>query len=109
VSFGTWKQLDPIEDIARKLNFDIKRCSSWVDFGEQFRAANGKDVGTMVQRARAIASHLSAGERSVLQAVLHAADFSWLADELHHKGTWDLLSYTRGDHAVAVALVIAKP
>lgn len=108
MNFKTWKQLDPVEDVAQKLGFDIDKCSSWEDYGDRFRTANDKDVGHMVTRARKIAGHLSTGELSVLQAMLHAADFSWLADELAGEGTWERFDRTYGDNATAVALAILR-
>jgi len=108
MDFKTWKTLDPIEDIARKLGFDLSRCSSWDDYGSRFRAANDKDVGHLVKRAKEIASHLSTGELSVLQAMLHAADFSRQADEISEERTWRRLDNTYGDNATAVALAIIR-
>lgn len=108
MNFETWKNLDPVEDVARKLGFDVSRCRSWSEYGERFRATNDKDVGHLVTRAKEIEGHLSTGELAVLQAMLHAADFSWLADELAGKGTWQRLDRVHGDHATAVALAILK-
>ncbi len=108
MNFNTWKTLDPVEDIAHKLGFDVSQCSSWDDYGSRFRAANGKDVGRLVTRAAEIAHHLPAGELSVLAAMLHAADFSRQADTLCGGATWKGLDRTHGDDATAVALAILR-
>jgi hypothetical protein len=108
MNFETWKRLSPVEEISQKLNFDIANCSSWEDYGERFRTANDRNIGHMVTRARAIIGHLSTGEVPVLQAMLHAADFSWLSDELSGDGTWQRLDRTYDDNAKAVALAILR-
>lgn len=108
MNFKTWKGLDPVEDIARKLDFDVSQCGSWDDYSSRFQTANGKDAGHMVKRAKKIAGVLSTGELSVLQAMLHAADFSRQADELCEGKTWKGLDYTHGDNATAVALAILR-
>lgn len=108
MDFNTWKTLDPVEDIARKLGFDVSRCGSWDDYGSRFRAANDKDVGHLVTRAKEIAGVLTTGELAVLQAMLHAADFSRQADELCEGATWKGLDRTHGDNATAVALAIMR-
>lgn len=108
MDFSTWKTLDPVEDIAHKLGFDVSRCSSWDDYGSRFRATNDKDVGHLVTRAAEIADDLTAGELSVLAAMLHAADFSRQADTLCEGATWKGLDRTHGDEATAVALAILR-
>jgi hypothetical protein len=105
MDFDAFKHLDPVEDIARKLGFDIGSCRSWDDYGSRFQAANDKDAGHMVKE---IAGILSTGELPVLQAMLHAADFSRQADEISEERTWRRLDYTHGDNATAVALAIMR-
>ncbi|MBB4282618.1 hypothetical protein GGE43_002535 [Agrobacterium tumefaciens] len=108
MDFSTWKTLDPVEDIAHKLGFDVSRCGSWDEYGSRFRAANDKDAGHLVTRAKEIAGVLTTGELAVLQAMLHAADFSRQADELCEGATWRGLDRTHGDNATAVALAIMR-
>ena len=94
--------------MAERLGFDVRSCNSWQSYRESFVAANGKDDGTMVAGARNAAGYLSVGELSVLLAMLHAADFSWLADELSEGNMWRNLDYTRGEYAAAVGLAISR-
>lgn len=108
MDFSTWKTLDPVEDIAYKLGFDIGSCRSWNDYSSRFQTANDRDVGHLVKRAKEIAGVLSTGELPVLQAMLHAADFSRQADEIAEERTWRRLDYTQGDNATAVALAILR-
>lgn len=108
MNFKTWKTLDPVEDMARKLGFDISLCNDWDDYGHRFQAANDRDVGHLVKRAKKIAGILSTGELPVLQAMLHAADFSRQADEISEERTWRRLDSTYGDNATAVALAIMR-
>lgn len=108
MDFDTWKNLDPVEDVARKLGFDIGSCRSWDHYGSRFRAANDKDTGHLVKRAKELAGVLSTGELPVLQAMLHAADFSRQADEISEERTWRRLDNTYGDNATAVALAIMR-
>jgi len=107
-SFTTWKTLSPVIQMAGKLGFKIEPCLSWQDYGERFRITNDTDAGYMVKSARDVFTGLSTGERPVLAAMLHAADFSWLADELSGSQTWTRLDRTYGDHAAAVALAIMR-
>jgi hypothetical protein len=108
-SFATWKMLSPVIQMAGRFGFEIEPCLSWEDYGERFRTANDKDAGYMVKSAREAFNGLSTDERPVLAAMLHAADFSWLADELSGSQTWTRLDRTYGDHAAAVALAIMRP
>jgi hypothetical protein len=107
-SFAAWKKLSPVVQMADGIGFDIEPCHNWEDYGTRFRAANDSD-GDMVNAARNLFGGLSTGERPVLVAMLHAADFSWLADELSGNETWTLLSRTYGNHAAAVAFAIMRP
>ncbi|MCJ8519076.1 hypothetical protein ABID21_002216 [Pseudorhizobium tarimense] len=106
--FNTWKSLTPIRDMARRLGFDVGSCHSWDDYSSRFQAANDRNVGHMVKKAKEIAGVLSTGELPVLQAMLHAADFSRQADEISDERTWRRLDHTYGDNATAVALAIMR-
>lgn len=65
-------------------------------------------VQGMAARAEDLWGYLSTGERPVLAAMLHAADFSRFADRFSAGGTWSALDRTYGDHAAAVALAILR-
>jgi hypothetical protein len=109
MDFKTWKQLPPVQQMAHRLGFDadLAECLDWDDYTASFIAAND-DNGRMVTKARGLVGYLSTGERPVLAAMLHAADFSRVADELAEQETWRQLDRTYGDHAAAVALAILR-
>ncbi|KJS08560.1 MAG: hypothetical protein VR78_17810 [Hoeflea sp. BRH_c9] len=106
--FQAWRALDPVIHMSRKLGFDMSQCYSWQSFRSEFIRVNDQDVGHLVQAARRIEGVLSTGELPVLLAMLHAADFSWLADELADGQTWRMMDRTHGPHATAVALAIMQ-
>jgi hypothetical protein len=107
MNFDTWKNLPPVFGMARRLGFDIRRCADWADYTQCFIRANDRD-GHLVHAARQTAASLSTGEIPVLQAMLAAADFAWLADELGQNRTWDRLDRTHGEHSKAVAIAILR-
>lgn len=109
MDFKTWKELLPVQQMAHQLDFgaDLAECHDWDDYTTRFIAANDKD-GQMVKKAQSLFDYLSTGERPVLEAMLHAADFSRFADELGGQETWRRLDRTYGDHAAAVALAILR-
>lgn len=108
-SFSTWKSLAPVQGMAARLGFEdaLSRCQSWDDYTRQFIRANDAN-GRMVKAAKGLWGYLSTGERPVLAAMLHAADFSRFADKFSEGETWSALDRTYGDHAVAVALAILR-
>jgi hypothetical protein len=109
VDFKTWKELGPVQEMAHRLGFnaDLAECHDWDDYTSQFIAANN-DSGRMVKKAQSLFDYLSTGERPVLAAMLHAADFSRIADQLSGAENWSMLDRTYDDHAVAVGLAIMR-
>lgn len=108
-TFSAWKNLPPVRGMATRLGFEdeLSRCQSWDDYKWDFIEANKAD-GRMVKAAKSLWSYLSTGERPVLAAMLHAADFSRFADEFSDGELWSALDRTYGDHARAVALAILR-
>lgn len=109
MTFTTWKNLDPVQGMGSRLNFEdaLALCHNWDDYKRRFIQANNAD-GCMVKAAKDLWGYLSTGERPVLAAMLHAADFSRFADEFSGGGTWSALDRTYGDHAAAVGLAIMR-
>lgn len=109
MNFDTWKHLDPVQGMAERLGFDtaLSQSQDWDDYTTRFIRAND-DNGRMVKAAEDLWGYLSTGERPVLAAMLHAADFSRFADRWSEGGTWSALDRTYGDHAAAVALAILR-
>lgn len=89
MDFNTWKNLPPVEDIAYRLGFAtaLGQSRTWDDYTERFVSANDQG-GKMVKPARKLYAELETEERPILAAMLHAADFSRVADELSENLTW---------------------
>lgn len=109
MDFNTWKHLAPVQSMAERLDFasSLALCEDWDDYTTRFIRAND-DGGKMVKAAEDLWGYLSTGERPVLAAMLHAADFSRFADRFSENATWTALDRTYGDHAAAVALAILR-
>ena len=109
MDFKVWKRLSPVQQIAEQLGFNktLAECTNWDDYTTRFIAANDRE-GRMVHAAKELFEVLSTGERPVLAAMSHAADFSRIADQLSGTETWSRLDRTYGDHAVAVGLAIMR-
>lgn len=106
--FMRWKLLPPTQDMAERLKLDLRDCHMWGDFTNLFCDENDRTQGDLVERIRKLACVVSTGEVPVLQAMLHAADYSRVADEIAGDDNWRRLSRTSGDHAEAVALAIMR-
>lgn len=109
----------PAGDLARRMGLDISGCISWQHFTATAVAYNNCDAekdderGLLVKAARRLCGSASTGEKAVICALLHAADFAWLADELSldHQGEplfWTRLDGTYGDHLRAVAAAVLR-
>lgn len=104
----------PARDLLRRIGVDISKCETWDEFtayvvkvNDAFNADEGK-CGLVVKRAVALYPVLSTGERVLMEAVLHAADFTRIATELADGETWRNLNFTYGTFAEAVAAVIVR-
>lgn len=106
--FDRWKSLPPIADMARRIDLDISNCQSWSDYTQRFCAMNDQTDGKLVENIRQLVGVVSTGEVPVLLAMLHAADYSRVADELSGDDIWRRLDYTHGDCAEAVGLAIMR-
>lgn len=106
--FMRWARLPPVLQMAQRLNLDILDCTDWDDFTELFGDENDLSGGQLIERIRKLACLLSSGELPVLLAMLHAADYSRVADELSGDNLWRKLDQTSVDHAEAVALPIRR-
>lgn len=96
----------PGGDICRRLGVNIDKCTTWQAFTATMVLSNRR--GVLVDAARHLDGVASSGERAVLHAMLAAADFAWLADELSDGHTWRRLDHVYGDHRLAVAACLAR-
>jgi hypothetical protein len=106
--FLRWKALSPVQDMASRIDLDISGCSSWSDYTEAFCSENDRSDGDLVKRVRHLANVVSTGEVPVLIGMLHAADYSRVADQIGGDDIWRRLSRTCGEHAEAAALAIMR-
>lgn len=109
MDFPTWKNLGPVKEIAARMGFeeDLSKATTWDDYTSRFIRANDNN-GRMVNAAQSLWGYLSRGERPVLAAMLHAADFSRFSDKFSDGGIWRDLDHTYGKHAAAVAIAILR-
>ena len=108
MAYPAYKELSSVSDVCRKLGIDISTAEGWDGLTRHCIRINDRNEGHLVKAAREAAGTLSTGEMPVLFSFLHAADFSWLADELSAGQTWRMLDRTYGPHAMAVALAILR-
>jgi hypothetical protein len=108
VDFGHWKSLDPVKEMCGRLGLDLNGCQTWSGFTEYVVETNRASGRTWVGKVREEEGSMSLGERPVLWAMLHAADFSWLADELSDGRFLRKVEDTHGDHRRAVALALLR-
>lgn len=95
--------------IARRIGIPIRRYRTWRDAQDGFRSLfDGSDSGSVMQRVRNEIYKMSTGEIAVACALLHALDYSWLADEMDGGRAWRRLDNVYGDHRRAVLAAILR-
>lgn len=95
--------------MCRRLGLEIvDDCQSWEEFTRIAVLYNDKSEGRLVQSASALFGVASHGERPLIQAILVAADFAWLADELAEGEAWRQTESTSGRHRLALAACLAR-
>lgn len=106
--FPRWKTLPPVQEMADRIGLDISQCRSWSDYTRAFCNENDRSDGNLVMRVRQLANVASTGEVPVLLGMLHAADYSRVADEIGGEDVWRRFDRTCGEHAEAAALAIIR-
>lgn len=107
-NFLVWKALPPVRDMAERISLDIGKCQTWSDYTEVFCAENRRSDGKLVDSIRKLAGVVSTGEVPVLLGMLHAADYSRVADEIGGDDIWRRFDRTYGECAQAAALAIMR-
>lgn len=105
LTFNDFKS-GPGRAICQRLGLRIDACASWDEF--TLAAVRFNAGGALVTRARDLDEVASSGERVLLHAILHAADFDWLADELTDGRAWRRMSSASGPYRNAVLACIAR-
>lgn len=96
-------------EMAHRLGVDISGCPTWRAFTTAMVAFNDTDAAArLVKAARAAAGFYSTGEKALLVALLVAADFAWLADEIAGPNAWERLTRCDDRHSRAIAAVILR-
>ena len=95
--------------MCRRLGLEIiDECQSWQELTRIAVLYNDKSNGQLVKSARALHRAASHGERPLIQAILVAADFAWLADELAEGEAWQKTESAIGKHRLAIAACLAR-
>ncbi|WP_288430157.1 hypothetical protein [uncultured Agrobacterium sp.] len=103
LTFQSFKS-GPAAAICRKAGFSIAKLGSWDQFTSAFQTLSERTDYELPKRFQTMPA--SSGETAVIQAILHAADYSRYADEMEQ--TWGRLDYVTGGHAEAVAASILR-
>lgn len=97
---------DPAAMVCIKTGLRIDKANSWETFTHLFQEMDAKRGGKLPDQFLALPA--STGESALIQAILHAADYSHYADRMEGTGTWKRLDYVTGVHAEAVAAAILR-
>jgi hypothetical protein len=97
------------DERRKPLSFDaeLAQRNNWGEYRQRFVATNGDD-GQLIRTARKFSKKASTGEVSVRAAMLHAGNFTDIADEISQAGVWTRFGRTRDEYAEAVALAIMR-
>ncbi|MFL5012712.1 hypothetical protein [Rhizobium sp.] len=96
----------PAGDLCQRAGLHLTEVSSWAGFTCQFQSQNTVTGGELVERLMNLPA--SSGEACVIQAILHAADYSRFSDELAGNRAWGRMSGVYDEHAEAVAAAILR-
>lgn len=105
LSFDDFK-CGPAANICAQAGFIIKPLHDWTDFTAAFGALDAKNDWKLSDTFRRLPG--GSGDTAVIQAILHAADYSHVADKMKGSGTWSRLQYVTGEYAEAVAAAILR-
>jgi hypothetical protein len=121
--FDSWLEEDMEQEIDPRLTFEafkngpagnlcnrgglyLDEVASWSEFASHFQSQNKASNGEVVRRLMNLPA--SSGEACVIQAILHAADYSRFSDDLAGNNAWDRLRGVFDEHAEAVAAAILR-
>ncbi|MND98270.1 hypothetical protein D3C80_906130 [compost metagenome] len=96
----------PAAMVCIKAGLRIDAATNWEEFTALFHQMDGRRGGCLADQFLKLPA--STGETALIQAILHAADFSNHADRIEGAGTWKRLDYVTGAHAQAVAAAIVR-
>ncbi|CDZ66317.1 Hypothetical protein NGAL_HAMBI2605_45930 [Neorhizobium galegae bv. orientalis] len=96
----------PAAMVCIKTGLRIDKAINWGGFTDLFQEMDARRGGKLPDQFLALPA--STGETALIQAILHAADYSQHADRMEGSGTWKRLDYVTGIHAQAVAAAIVR-
>ena len=96
----------PAAMVCIKTGLRIDKAINWGGFTDLFQEMDARRGGKLADQFLALPA--STGETALIQAILHAADYSHHADRMEGAGTWKRLDYVTGVHAHAVAAAIVR-
>ncbi|MGO6921253.1 hypothetical protein ACCS39_27360 [Rhizobium ruizarguesonis] len=105
LTFQSFKD-GPAYMLCIRAGLSLGTVETWSEYVSHFQKQNNKSRGKIVERLLSLP--VSSGEASVIQAILHAADYSRFADDHAHSRAWDRLSGVYDEHAEAVAAAILR-
>ncbi|MNE28866.1 hypothetical protein D3C80_1223240 [compost metagenome] len=105
LTFQSFKH-GPAGWLCGRAGMSLDALETWSEYASHFQKQNKKSGGKIVERLLSLP--VSSGEASVIQAILHAADYSRFADDHAQNRAWDRLSGVYDEHAEAVAAAILR-
>lgn len=110
MNFKEFKNCEPTLKVLEGLGLSecVSGCVDWYGFTKAVVGFNDQSGGRLVEDTKQYANSCSSGERVLLSAILYAADFSGLADNLDEGNTWRHFNRVSGLHRQAVVACIAR-
>lgn len=96
----------PGGEIAHRLGVPCDKAATWAEYTARFQRYAGDSKS--FARLRSEIEGLSRGEVAIACAMLHAVDYSWLADEVEGGQAWRRLDSVSGAHRSAVVAAILR-
>ncbi|WP_421423346.1 hypothetical protein [Agrobacterium rosae] len=96
----------PAAMVCIKAGLRIDAATNWTEFTILFQQMDARRGGGLADQFLNLPA--STGETALIQAILHAADFSSHADRMEGAGTWKRLDYVSGSYAQAIAAAIVR-
>ena len=91
--------------VLRRLGVTTAGIVTWRELTECAVQHNRETNGGFAKAARELAGAASSGEMVLLQALLHATDFSRLADEIAEGRAWRMMDHVSGEYQTAAACI----
>ena len=94
--------------VLRTLGRDISGLETWSEYTRSMLEMPDNEHKQFLERVRQFASECSSSQHGLIGAVLQAADYAWLADELGAGEFWRRVSNFDRNTATTVAAAILR-